>query len=117
MSQNKRKENANHYYDPRALENYCRNDILFTFELAGRQAGKLIAKGELEMRRNELQAMLHDANQLIKRIYETKECGNSGCDARCRYNAICEAAHMTYKLIKRQVDLYNIKRSVKDDNN
>lgn len=31
--------------------------------------------------------------------------------ARCRYNAICEAAHMTYKLIKRQADLYNIKES------
>ena len=46
MSQNKRKEHANHYYDPRVLENYCRNDILLTFELAGRQAGRLIAKGE-----------------------------------------------------------------------
>lgn len=117
MSQNKRKEHERHYFDPRAVEKYCRNDILFTFELAGRQAGKLIAKGELEMRRNELEEMLHDANQLIKRIYETKECGKSGCDARCRYNDICEAAHMTYKLIKRQVDLYNIKRSVKHDNN
>ena len=112
MSQNKRKEHANHYFDPRVLENYCRNDILLTFELAGRQAGRLIAKGELEMKQNELQAMLHDANQLIKRIYETKECRKSGCDARCSYNAICEAAHMTYKLIKRQADLYNIKRSV-----
>lgn len=109
MSQNKRKENANHYY-PRVLENYCRNDILLTFELAGRKAGKLIAKGELETKQNELQEMLHDTNQLIKRIYETVECGKSGCDARCRYNAICEAAHMTYKLIKRQVDLYNIKK-------
>ena len=117
MSQNKRKEHTNHYFDPRVLENYCRNDVLLTFELAGRQAGKLIAKGELEMKQNELQAMLHDANQLIKRIYETKECGKSGCNARCCYNAICEAAHMTYKLIKRQVDLYNIKRSVKYDNN
>lgn len=116
MSQNKRKEHANHYFDSRVLDNYCRNDVLFTFELAGRQAGKLIAKGELEMKQNELQAMLNDANQLIKRIHETQECGNSGCDARCRYNAICEAAHMTYKLIKRQVDLYNIKSSVKDAN-
>ena len=117
MSQNKRKEHAGHYFDPRVLENYLRNEILFTFELAGRQAGKLITKGELEMEQNELQAMLHDADQLIKRIYETKECWNSVCDARCRYNAICEAARMTYKLIKRQVDLHNIKRSVKDDNN
>ena len=117
MSQNKRKEHANHYFDPRVLENYIRNDILCTFELAGRQAGKLIAKRELEMKQNELQAMLHDANRLIKRIYETQECRKSACDARCCYNAICEAAHMTYKLIKRQVDLYNIKRSVKDDNN
>ena len=117
MSQNKRKEHAEHYFGPRVLENYCRNDILFTFELAGRQAGRLIAKGELEMKQNELQAMLHDANRLIKRIYETNECGNSGCDGRCCYSAICEAAHMTYKLIKRQVDLYNIKRSVKHDNN
>ena len=110
MSRNKRNENANHYYDLSVLENYCRNDILFTFELAGRQAGRLIAKGELEMRRDELQAMLHDANQLIKRIFETRECGKSVCDAYCRYNAICEAAHMTYKLIKRQADLYNIKK-------
>ena len=117
MSQNKRKEHANYYFDPRVLENYFRNDVLFTFELAGRQDGKFIAKRELEMKQNELQAMLHDANQLIKRIYETKECGKSGCDARCSYNAICEAAHMTYKLIKRQADLYNIKRSVKYDNN
>ena len=112
MSQSKRKEHTGHYFDPRVVENYCRNDILFTFELAGLQAVKLIAKGELEMKQNELQAMLHDANRLIKRIYETKECGKSGCDARCRYNAICEAAHMTYKLIKRKADLYNIKRSV-----
>lgn len=67
-------------------------------------------------KRNELQAMLDDADQLLKRIYETKECANSGCDARCSYNAICEVAHITYKLIKRQADLYNIKRSVKDDN-
>ena len=117
MSQNKRNEHADNYFDPRVLKNYCRNDILLTFELAGRQAGKLIAKGELEMKRKELQAMLHDANQLIKRIYETQECRNSRCDSRCRYNAICEEAHMTYKLIKRQADLYNIKRSVKYDNN
>ena len=48
MSQNKRKEHANHYFDPRVLENYCRNDILLTFEFACRQAGKLIAKGELK---------------------------------------------------------------------
>lgn len=33
---------------PRVLENYCRNDILLTFEFACRQAGKLIAKGELK---------------------------------------------------------------------
>ena len=92
------------------MENYCRDDILFTFQLAGRQAGKLIAKGELKMKQNELQEMLHDANQLIKRIYETQECRVSACDERCRYNAICEAAHMTYKLIKRQADLYNIKK-------
>ena len=112
MRQNKRKKQEDYYFDPRVVDKYCRNDILLTFELAGRQAGKLIAKGELEMKQNELQAMLHDANQLVKRIYETNECRNSGCDARCRYNAICEAAHMTYKLIKRQLDLYNIKRSV-----
>lgn len=117
MSQNKRKEHAGHYFNPRVLENYCRNNVLFAFELSGRQAGKLLAKGELEMKQNELQEMLHDANQLIKRIYETQECRKSGCDERCSYNAICESAHMTYKLIKRQVDLYNIKRSVKDDNN
>ena len=110
MSQKQAKGARRHYFDPRVLENYCRNDVLLTFELAGRQAGKLIAKEELEMKQNELQAMLHDANQLIKRIYETQECGKSGCDARCRYNAICEAAHMTYKLIKRQADLYNIKK-------
>lgn len=63
------------------------------------------------MNKIELEAMLHDANQLIKRMYETQECRLSGCDARCRYNAICEAAHMTYKLIKRQAELYNIKES------
>lgn len=50
MSQNKRNEHANHYFDPRVLENYCRKDVLFTFEPLGRQAGKLIAKGELEMK-------------------------------------------------------------------
>lgn len=43
MRQNKRKENANHYYDPRVLEKYCR------IEFAGRQAGELIAKGEIGM--------------------------------------------------------------------
>ena len=117
MRQNKGKKQEDHYFDSRVFENYCRNDVLVTFELAVRQAGRLIAKGELEKKQNELQAILHDANQLIKRIFETKECRKSGCNARCRYNAICEAAHMTYKLIKRKADLYNIKRSVKDDNN
>lgn len=112
MNQNKRNEHARHYFDPRVLENYCRNDVLFSFELAGRQAGRLIAKGELEMKQNELQVMLNDSNRLLKRIYETEECGKSGCNAQCRYNAICEAAHMTYKLIKRQADLYNIKRRI-----
>lgn len=47
MSQNKGKEHAD-YFDPRALENYCRNDILFTFKLAVRNAGRRIAKGELK---------------------------------------------------------------------
>ena len=47
MSKNKRKEHAAHYFDPRVLENYCRNDILLTIEFAGRQAGRLRAKGEL----------------------------------------------------------------------
>ena len=69
------------------------------------------------MSQNELQSMLNDSSRLLKRIYETEECRKSDCDERCRYNAICEVAHITYKLIQRQVDLYNIKRSVKDDNN
>lgn len=64
------------------------------------------AKGELEVKQNELQAMLNDSDRLLKRIYETEECGKSGCDARCSYNAFCEAAHITFKLIKRQADLY-----------
>lgn len=48
MSQNKRKENANHYYDPRVLESYCRQDVKFIFKLSERQAGRRIAKGELK---------------------------------------------------------------------
>lgn len=44
MRQNKRNERANHYFDPRVLDNYCRKDVLFTFELAGRQAGKTMSK-------------------------------------------------------------------------
>ena len=46
-----------------------------------------------------------DYIEIRKKINETPP-------ARCRYNAICESAHMTYKLIKRQADLYNIKRSI-----
>ena len=55
------KEHAEHYFEPRVLENYCRNYVLLTFELAGRQAGKLIAKGELEMKQNELIAKVYTA--------------------------------------------------------
>lgn len=48
MNQNKQKERTERYFDKRALENYCRKDILFTFELAGRHAGMKIVKGENE---------------------------------------------------------------------
>lgn len=68
-------------------------------------------------RNEELQAMSHDINRLILRICETQECMNSGCDGYCCYNAICEAAQVTRKFIKRQIDLYNAKGELKDDNN
>ena len=48
MNQSKQKEHTGHYFDPRALENYCRYDVKFTFELLERQAGRRIAKGELK---------------------------------------------------------------------
>ena len=69
MRQNKGKKQADHYFDPRVLENYCRNDVLLTFEIAGRQAGRRIAKGESKMERNDLQAMRFYARQLQKVIF------------------------------------------------
>lgn len=40
MNQNKQKEHRGHYFDPRVLENYCRQDVKFIFKLLERQAGK-----------------------------------------------------------------------------
>lgn len=48
MNQNKQKEYTGHYFDPRVLENYCRQDVRFIFKLSERQAGRRIAKGELK---------------------------------------------------------------------
>ena len=48
MNQSKQEEHTGNYFDPRVLENYCRNDIKFIFKLLERQAGRRIAKGELK---------------------------------------------------------------------
>ena len=68
MSQNKRNEHTGHYFDPRVLENYCRNDILLTFELEGRQAGKLIAKGELKDETKQLESNVRPRGYNTKNI-------------------------------------------------
>ena len=116
MSQNKRNEHTGHYFDPRVLENYCRNDVLLTFELAGRQAGRLIAKGELEMKQNELQAMFDRAVIIQKILFETHECSTGIC-ADCNYYSICEATNLLLKFIQHELNKHNAKGELKDDNN
>lgn len=53
------------------------------------------------MTRKELQAMLYASTQLLKLIYDTKECLEGWCNT-CDYNAICEAARLTHKLMEHQ---------------
>ena len=116
MSQNKRKKNANHYYDPLVLENYCRNDLLLTFELAGRQAGKLISKGELAVKQNNLKSMFDHAVIIQNILFETHEC-SSGICAHCNYYSICEATNLLLKSIQHELYRHYAKGELKDDNN
>lgn len=65
---------------------------------------------------NELQAMLHDANQLIKRIFETHECSSGICDD-CNYYSICEVTNLLLKSIQHELYRHYAKGELKDDNN
>lgn len=49
MNRNKQRNTQEHYFDPHVLENYLRLNL--QFELAGRQEGRRIAKGETRMKR------------------------------------------------------------------
>lgn len=53
------------------------------------------------MTRKELQAMMYASHQLLKVIYDTKECLKGWCNT-CDYNSICEAARLTHKLMEHQ---------------
>lgn len=69
------------------------------------------------MNRYELQAMIYASSQLLKLVYSTKECSSCWC-VTCSYNAICEAARLTHKLLEHQdIKLMrDTKVELKDDN-
>lgn len=68
------------------------------------------------MNRNDLQAMLHYANEVAKIIYVSEECRNGGCD-KCGYYVICQMNELLYSLIEHEANKYDVKGVLKDDNN
>ena len=68
------------------------------------------------MRRRQLQAMRHYVRQVQKIIYETRSCIISGCDdCDCAY--ICELTNCLLKFIQHEINKYDSKGELKDDNN
>ena len=63
----------------------------------------------------DLQAMRHYVRQVQKIIYETRSC-IIGCD-KCDCAYICELTNCLLKFIQHELNKYNSKGVLKDDNN
>ena len=64
----------------------------------------------------DLQAMRHYVRQVQKIIYETRSCIVIGCD-NCECAHICELTNCLLKVIQHEINRYNVKGELKDDNN
>ena len=67
------------------------------------------------MRRRELQAMRHYVRQVQKISYETRSCIIIGCD-NCDCAYICELTNYLLKFIQHEINQYDAKGELKDDN-
>lgn len=63
-----------------------------------------------------LQALRHYVRQAQKIIYETRSCIIIGCD-KCECAHICELTNCLLKFIQDEINRYDAKRELKDDNN
>lgn len=68
------------------------------------------------MTRKDLQQMRFYVRQVQKRVYETRECINGECD-NCDYAYICELTNCLLKFIQHELNKYDAKGELKDDNN
>lgn len=68
------------------------------------------------MNRNELQAMRHYVRKVQKLVYKTRDCIISGCD-NCDWVYICELTNCLLKFIQHELNQYDAKGELKDDNN
>lgn len=64
----------------------------------------------------DLQAKRHYVRQVQKIIYETRSCIVIGCDnCECAYT--CELTNCLLKFIQHEINRYDAKGELKDDNN
>ena len=68
------------------------------------------------MTRRELQVIRHYVRQVQKIIYETRSCIVIGCN-NCECAFICELTNCLLKFIQREINRYDVKGELKDDNN
>lgn len=68
------------------------------------------------MKRNKLYAMRHYARKVQKIAYETRECIGSECK-NCNCSDICETVSLLIKYILHEINRYEAKGELKDDNN
>ena len=68
------------------------------------------------MARNNLEAMFDHAVVIEKIVFETRECSTGICD-NCNYYNICETTNLLLKFINHEINRYDAKGELKDDNN
>ena len=64
----------------------------------------------------DLQALRHYVRQAQKIIYETRSCIIIGCD-KCECVTFCELTNCLLKFIQYEINRYDAKGELKDDNN
>lgn len=68
------------------------------------------------MEQNKLKAMFDHADIIQDILFETHEC-LSGICADCNYYSICEVTNLLLKSIQHELNKYDAKGELKDDNN
>ena len=68
------------------------------------------------MNRSRLQAMRHYVRKAQETIYKTRECIEGECN-NCDYAYICGAINLLIEYIQQELDRYDVKGELKDDNN